>query len=323
MSDGTFLDETFTSYIYRMVALEHVPDLSVHELLFLYSIHLRNIGSDPDCNPECDFVRALEKSLPKDACAPYLFYNVQDWIIPRFYRKSYCYECFRDQISSFSHPAILRSWGIPSYTTCHIHNRMLLDGEIGSGKSLDSSIQLFKYHHDVRKARVCDALHPESDRISRDVHEYLLRMKDLTLTHDSSAARNLIYFCELFFGLMLLPNSGLCSRLFNNSKKLPVDTSLWKRLRLGPFIASITQRQLASLLLALVLDISQIGRSFDSASYALNGYFEFSTLKELGRAANVLAEVAAMEVGQLLKQYASRSNNKGAIEFVHGYLSKQ
>ncbi|WP_432669606.1 TniQ family protein [Pseudomonas umsongensis] len=308
-----FEDETFSSWLYRLAVYNKLPKLGVGALndLFLYSVSEGSFDADFDSG--CTFSAfCRELSLCSLELYDYFFRPMSRWVIPKFFRRSYCYECFCDQIPQSGHPAMLRKWAVTYHTVCLRHQTLLYDADYGVGKNLAVGSKLFSFHNEVLHGR-------ESFRISREEYDAAFSVQCLLIQSEmynvSSETLNpniFFAFCRFFIEIMLYPDFGFCSRLHLRARSVQSDLLFWKRLRLGPYLASIQQRHSAILLLGWVLGVIDSDKTMLNIDHA-------GTFFDLGRASNV---IESSGVNRLLFTFSRHLQQRGIKDFISGFCSK-
>jgi hypothetical protein len=308
-----FEDETFSSWIYRLAVYDNLPTLGVDALNDLFLLSVSQGDFDADFDSACDFsTRCRDLILCSPESYKVFFAPMSQWIIPRYYRRSYCYECFCEQIPQAGHPVVLRGWAVTYHTICAKHKVIFQDADYGVGKHLAVGSKLFGFHNEVLHGRELIMATPEEWNAATSV-QHLLLTSEMYMASKKNQYPDYVYsFCRLFLEIMLYPDFGFCSRLYLRAKSRQGDLVFWKRLRLGPYLASAQQRHAAISLLGWVLGLSDSGVKIVSAEHV-------DTFFDLGQVSNV---VGSSDVYSLLQVFGQHIRCRGVGEFIRGYSSK-
>lgn len=308
-----FDGETFTSWIYRLSVYNKLPRLSVDTVKDLFLDALSKGSFDPDFDSSCQFSITCRDicTLPRHLYEGFYLHTSQ-WIFPRYYRRSYCYRCFCEQIPIVGHPAVLKEWAIVYCTICSKHEVLLQDGAYGACKFLAVGSELFSFHNDVLHGRNLGRLSPEQYRVTSAV-QLMISSSELHAAESNEPLMDSFFsFVKLFIEIMLYPDFGPCSQLFARNKSLPSDVVVWKKLLLGPFLASTPQRNAAILLLGWAIGVDGSNCEILNSDY-------IHTLFQLGRVSNV---IGSTELERILRLLSADLQYAGIHEFVEGYCSK-
>jgi hypothetical protein len=207
---------------------------------------------------------------------------------------------------------MLWKWAVTYHTICLKHQTLLHDADYGVGKNLAVASKMFSFHNEVLHGR-------ESFRISREEYDAafsvqcLLIQSEMRNVSSETIKPNIFFgFCRLFIEIMLYPDFGFCSRLHIRARSAQSDLVLWKRLRLGPYLASIQQRHTAILLLGWIVGVNDSVQNMLNAAHA-------GTFFDLGRASNVMG---SSDVNRLLLTFSQHLQQSGIKEFIRGFCSK-
>ena len=308
-----FEDETFSSWIYRLAVFDQLPTLGVDALNDLFLLSVSKGSFDADVDSACDFATECRDLIlcPLEIYESF-FATMSQWIIPRYYRRSYCYECFCEQIPQAGHPVVLRGWAVIYNTICTKHKVIFQDADYGIGKHLAVGSKLFSFHNEVLNV-------PESLRVSSEewhvanLVQRLLRTSEMSVTCQETQNPDLLYqFCRLFLEIMLYPDFSFCSRLYSRAKSGQSNLVFWKRLRLGPYLATSQQRYAGISLLGWVLGLSDSGLKIVNTE-------DIRTFFELGQVSNV---IGSSDVYRMLYIFGRHIKYCGVSEFLRGYCSK-
>jgi hypothetical protein len=308
-----FEDETYTSWMYRLAVYDNLPMLGVDALNDLFLLSVSQGSFDADFDSGCNFsTKCRDITLCSLETYNNFFTPMSRWIIPRYYRRSYCYECFCEQIPQAGHPAVLRGWAVIYHTICSKHKVIFQDADYGVGKHLAVGSKLFSFHNKVLHGRESLRVSSEECDVANLVQRLLLK-SEMNVTSQEIERPDLLFgFCRLFLEIMLYPDFGFCSRLYLRAKSGQSDLVFWKRLRLGPYLASAQQRYAAISLLGWVLGLSDSGLKIVNAEH-------IKTFFDLGQVSNV---VGSSDVYSLLHIFGQHIEYRGVREFLGGYCSK-
>lgn len=308
-----FEDETYSSWMYRLAVFDKLPMLGVDALSDLFLLSVSQGSFDVDFDSDCNFSTKCRDLI---FCSLKTYNNfftpMSQWIIPRYYRRSYCYECFCEQIPQAGHPAVLRGWAVTYHTICSKHKVFFQDADYGIGKHLAVGSKLFSFHNEVLNGRESLRVSSEEWHVANLVQRLLLT-SEMNVTCQETKNPELLYqFCRIFLEIMLYPDFGFCSRLYSRAKSGQSNLVFWKKLRFGPYLASAQQRYAAISLLGWVLGLSDSGLKIVNAE-------DIKTFFELGQVSNV---IGSSDVYDLLYIFGRHIKYCGVSEFLRGYCSK-
>ncbi len=308
-----FDGETFSSWLYRLAVYNVLPGLGVDTLNDLFALSVSKGSFDPDFDPSCVF-SVMGRDLSK--CSNALFHDffspLPSWITPRFYRRSYCYECFCEQIPLSGHPAVMKCWAVTYNAICSKHKSVLQDGDFGIQRRLAVGSSLFCSHHDLW-ANSCPVAIPDEEFEAVNSTQHSLQVAEERLYFGDRSYLHFHYFCRLFLEVMLYPDFGFCSRLFQRKKSNYADLLFWKKLRMGPYLASSQQRHAAVLLLGWILGLGATPERL-LATLNVENFFD------LGKLSNVTGN---RELHSLISSICWHMQQPGVIDFVRGYCREQ
>ncbi|WP_444758046.1 hypothetical protein [Pseudomonas sp. A014] len=250
-----FHDESLSSWVFRLALWCNEFPLTPDSVNRLYSQSLLSSSFDPDYDLSGEFAAACHKALASfrpGQNIQHFFAPITPYNIPRYFRRSYCYECLCDQLEQAWSPAVLKRWGYTYYCTCEIHQVSLNDAECHVIKRANAAHDFFQFHTEHRLGKSSMRYSSEVQRVTLEVQGFLRRITSEPKVGLVDSV--LLDFCTLFLKILLFPKFGVCS-IPNAKRGISVEAPVWQHLHLGPFLATVTERQSAILLLGWVLEI--------------------------------------------------------------------
>ncbi|QVI83405.1 hypothetical protein [Pseudomonas viridiflava] len=314
-------NELFSSWLYRQGAVSIYSDLSIHQLLGMYQCCMQKGDFDPDFNFSSEFSRCALKQLGLVDSDVFFFAPKSTWLMPRYYRGAFCYECFCDHIRSFKLPTMLTEWCSVTQTVCPVHFVSLVDTPGKHNYKLNMAVRLFSDYHSQSSSLAFP--HPN---LTPQVIDALLSMQ---LFMSSAEARALDSGCDSEWRLIqtimrifLYPRHGIIASLFPK-KSVGAEVQLFRyNLHLGPLTSQVTRRQLAILLMGLVLDVLEDSQRSEAEQYLKffdQRYYFFNSTAGLGRSANVFIPEHGRSLFAQLVELSTKIRSPYLAEFVAGF----
>jgi len=250
-----FVGEILSGYVFRLALWCEEFPLAPSCVNDLYCQSFVSSSLDPDYDSTGKFskisIEALRAVWP-GANFSSLFAPVNSFVLPRFYRRSYCYSCLCDQIERSWSPTILRQWGLLYYGVCELHEVSLFDAPFNAKVRINLAHDFFCFHCENNTNVTAGIL---SKMGSESILKVQCFIESLHSSIEASTINaSLLEFCCLSLKIFLYPQYGICNN-YNARKEIPLRSPFWQRSHLGVFIATVPERQSAILLLGWVLGI--------------------------------------------------------------------
>ncbi|NIF28874.1 hypothetical protein F3J44_21145 [Pantoea sp. Tr-811] len=321
--------ETFASWLYRQSIFDPGTCFSLDQVseCFLRSSHV-HIG-DFDFDSSDPFVlECCQRLNVSSLMFSSMFAANGEWRIPRFYRRSFCYECFCSHIDGYAHPALLKDWSRTCYTVCTLHQFPMYDSAGEYGYKLDGAIELFKYYH-AQGARLKASLHgafqhpDEVLGLAAHAQTYLHCAEHEALGSGSRDARARWAFCKLLLEIFLYARYGLIYQ-FQGLPHYSGDSRPFRyRFHMGAITANVLQRRAAMIMLGYVMSVyrsDQIAALEQYLALSPISRLRLKDVRDVGRFSNVFSPSQSSVVAGQLKRYVGDLGIPSAVEFVAGFI---
>lgn len=314
-------NELFTSWLYRQGALPTIADWPINNLLEIYQSSMQYSDFDPDFYLPSGFSSRALARLGMTGSDFSVFAPKSSWLIPRFYRGAFCYECFCDHIRSFKLPTMLTEWCSVVQTVCPIHAAPLFDTPGKQGYKLNMAVKLFSSYH----AQPSAVAFPHST-LTPKLAGALLTLQAFMSSIEINASRGgddaewrLI---QTLMRIFLYPRFGIIASLFPK-QSIGTDAQLFRyNFHLGPLIGSVVRRQLAVLLTGLILDVLEERERLEAEHYLQSfdrRYYFFDSAAGLGLSANVFTPEHGRQLFVQLTQLSTKIYSPYLAEFIEAF----
>lgn len=314
-------NELFSSWLYRQGAVPMCSDLSIHQLMEMYQCCMRNGDFDPDFNFCSEFSRCVLDHLGLANSDISSFAPKSTWLIPRYYRGAFCYECFCDHIRSFKLPTMLTEWCSVTQTVCPVHFGSLVDTPGKHSYKLNMAVRLFSDYHSQSNSLTLphSTLTPQVTDVLLSIQSFMSSAEARALEGGVDSEWRLI---QTIMRIFLYPRHGIIASLFP-TKFVGAEVKLFRyNLHLGPLQSPVTRRQLAILLTGLVLDVLEDSQRSEAEKYLKffdrRDYF-FNSTAGLGRSANVFTPEHGRLLFIQLIELSPKIRSPYLSEFVDGF----
>lgn len=314
-------NELFTSWLYRQGAIPTDAGRPIGDLLAMYQVSMQHADFDPDfCLPNKFSSVALER-LGKTNSDLSMFAPKSAWLIPRYYRGAFCYECFCDHIRSFRLPTMLTEWCSVIQTVCPAHAVPLLDTPAKQSYKLNIAVKIFAYYH----AQSSPIEFPRAT-LTPKVFDALLSMQAYMSSVEISASGDgedsewrLI---QTIIRILLYPRYGIIHSLFPRQSTSSDARFFRYNFHLGPLISPVMRRQLAILLTGLILNVLEEGERLEAEQYLQSFdrlHYFFDSPAGLGRSANVFTPEHGRQLFVQLMRLSSKFHSPYLAEFIAAF----
>ncbi|EED43175.1 hypothetical protein EBI_27580 [Enterocytozoon bieneusi H348] len=320
--DDAFFDESFSSWAFRLALWCEEFCVSPDVVNNLYYQSISSSLLDPDYNSNSLFVKALGlhlQTLWPDKSFQHLLLLESRLVMPRYYRRSFCYDCLCDQIKTSWSPAILKRWGVVYYCVCDVHQATLTDADYHDVKKANAAHDFFCFHAERRNGSLKETYSLAANQAALRVQSFLMELD----WHEQGNAtdRTLFDFCCLFLEVMLFPRHGVCN-VSRSRKELSAQSSVWQQSYLGPYLATVLERQSAVLLLGWVLGICDGALDFLPDCIGSKVSKDFKNFWGVGVLSSYLPERLSMYYALRLHFLAQNISASGVTEYVSGFRSR-
>lgn len=321
-------DEAFSSWVYRQSIFDKHTCYPLHEVVECFTRSSQAGFGDIDFDSKDSFV--LESCERLDLSCAELWYLIAErgeWRIPKFYRRSFCYECFCQQIDQYAYPSILKRWSLVYYTVCEIHGSPMLDSSNDYGYRLDGAIKLFKYYHSQKKRIEASLLHSFQDRerileLASRVQVYLSKVEVSARDPNDRYATALWMFCKLTLRIFLHARYGIIYQFSGRPHYSDIHKPFRYRLHMGAATASVIQRRAAMILLSQIVSVCPSSELEGVETYLSNSpisRLRLNSVWDLGRHSNVFASTQSEVLVMQLSRCAEILNIPSITNFVDGF----
>lgn len=285
---------------------------------------------DPDFSRSSSFTNAACDAISMSGELRATFIQPpSSWLIPRFYRRTFCYQCLAENFRAQAFPTSLKKWCVVSAVVCELHNLPLIDATEVFGPKLSMAMKFFQMHH-LHKDRYLSASRFQDGRRS---------IKSLQLVQDmlncfeinaipgklSDDAHQISEwaFSKFLICLMLYPRYGFINRYMRNDAaylQFPVFQQTFTR---GPLIASIAHRRAALLILGWLYEVLPPDESsvIETLLDAVGGVMGFSDAYGLGSSCNGFTPDHAAVIARRLVQWHPPVVSSRTQQFIEGFAA--
>lgn len=318
-------NELFSSWLHRQGAIPRIGKLSLREVTDVYHRCMQQGDFDPDFDRESEFARTCLELMGMSQPDFKGFDTTSSWLIPRYYRGAFCYECFCEHIRQFRLPTMLTDWCSVFRTVCPRHLVPILDTPGKYNYKLNMALKLFGHYHSNS-----NIVSKESSRMEDGALSALLKVQSLMSEFEMQCQKGeddrQWRLIQLIIRVLLYPRHGVVTSLF---PKQPVstDSQLFRyNLNLGPLISQVIRRRVALLLTGLLLNyVDQADRA--AAERYLESYDHrhhyFDNMYGLGRSANIFTPERGRQLLSQLLELAQDTESPYLRDFIDGFSSER
>jgi hypothetical protein len=320
-------EETFFSWLYRQSIFYESGNYPLFLLTTEYWAcrHQGAFDRDFDFSSEffyisCDYLSII----PKDCQA--IFSAKSTWVIPEYYRRAFCGDCFCEQIKKYKYPASLTTWAGVGSPYCFEHNKLLLNFPLGNKISLNPALVGFEFYSRRRLHFEGKGVHAFLSQArlvglaARVVHH--LDFMESSVSLDKIRGSRRWQACRRIIQIILYPSYGVINTIWSKKRVVPRVNNLYQALEFGALCADSEDRAIALLLLGMVLDLF----SSDELSLIINqlSSFEFFDVRfydalSFGRCCNVFVGLHFKAMIDSVARFSADFDSPAVSQFVIGF----
>ncbi|MFL9812879.1 hypothetical protein D7241_06440 [Stutzerimonas sp. VN223-3] len=322
--------ELLSCWLYRQSMVSKNTPLGREELSQLWLASGPALDFDPDFSRSSHFTNAACDAVGMSSDLRAFFIQPpSSWLIPRFYRRTFCYQCLAENFRTLAFPTSLKKWCAVGVVVCEFHNLPLVDATEVFAPKLSMAMKFFQMHY-LHKDRYISASRFQAGMRSIKslilVQDMLNRFEVNALPGNlsSDAHQNSEWaFSKFLICLMLYPRFGLINRHMRNDAaylQLPVFQQTFTH---GPLIASIAHRRAALLILGWLYEVLPTDESsvIDALLNAVGGGIGFSEAYSLGSSCNGFTAEHAAVIARRLLQWQPPVVSSRTLQFVEGFVA--
>lgn len=321
--------ELMSCWLYRQSLISENTSLDRESLAALWRVSTQAGDVDPDYSRLSYFSNTACETLNVDVeLKSILLDPPSGWLIPRFYRRSYCYECLVESTRKFSVPTTLKEWCAVGYVVCETHNSPLIDAVDIFGPKPSMAMKFLQMHVSNRHRYIAAS---RAELASKSIRS-LVKLQGIVRNLEKSSQdceRNLDAsnkcewrFAKFILSLMLFPRFGVVSRWARNDAdvRFPV---FHQDFISGPLTASVGNRMAALLIFSWLSDLIDPNESSD-VDRVVNEIGEvcgFADAYGLGYSANGFTLERGSFIARRLAQWQPAITSTKILEFIAGFLA--
>lgn len=324
-----FDGEAFSCWVYRQSLCSQHTLLDRSSLAELWHACVQSEDFDPDFTQDSKFSRAACEMLdiPREEQAK-IFQPNSRWVIPRYFRRSFCYSCMKEHIANFSLPSYRKEWCSVGVVVCQIHKCSLLDasGIVASSPSMAMRI-LKAYSEDPSQCVAASRSHDANEQFTA-LYKTQLFFQALEASQQQ-ADQNGMWSCSephtglprLLLSIFLYPRFGLVNRFIAPRSSYRITTLFQQTLNAGPLVAGIAQRWAGMLMLGWLFELFTPRESTDVESFieragAIAGFHD---ARSLGAACNVFNSLHSDVIARRLREWMPNPSPALLQQFIEGF----
>ncbi|MBJ2290539.1 hypothetical protein JFT44_11400 [Pseudomonas sp. MF5691] len=285
---------------------------------------------DPDFSLNSSFANAACEAvgMSRELRAT-LIQPPSSWLIPRFYRRTFCYQCLAEQFRVYELPTSLKHWCAVSTVICVHHSLPLIDAAEVFGPKLNMAMKFFQMQVLYKERYLSASRFQDGMRSIKSlqlVQDMLNNFEMETIQGGLSRDTHQVSeweFSKFLICLMLYPRFGLINRYMRNDAvylQLPV---FQQTFTLGPLIASIAHRRVALLILGWLYEVLPADDSsvIEALLDAIGSAIGFSDAYGLGSSCNGFSPDHSAVIARRLVQWHPLIASSRAQQFVEGFTA--
>ncbi|WP_141232955.1 hypothetical protein [Pseudomonas sp. Irchel 3A7] len=324
--------EIFSSWVYRQSLFSKSSTLDREDIAQLWTSCALSEDLDPDFTASSAFARlacdALNIRMDQRAI---LFQAPSAWIIPRYYRRSFCYGCLCESIANFQFPVFRKEWCSVATVVCDQHNTPLLDAVDLTAPKLNIAMKVFQLYHEQGLRCISASRYNEASQL----FDSLLRMQSLLREFEFRGVRDGRLVNEsggvelpewrsskFLISLFLYPKFGLVNRLIPYRALHNHNYAFQQSFNLGPLIAGVAHRRAAIIILGWLHEVfsSDEDHGIEQFIRSAGNTVGFTDAKELGAASNGFSPEHSALISRRLMQWKIECINGRMQQFVSGFM---
>lgn len=321
--------ELLSCWLYRQSRVSIYTPLEREELSKMWLGSAPAADFDPDFSPNSSFANAACEAVRMSGeLRAKLVQPPSSWLIPRFYRRTFCYQCLTEQIRVCEIPTSLNYWCAVGTVICTRHNLPLIDATEVFGPKLNMAMKFFQMQvvHKERylsASRFQDGMRSiKSLQLVQDMlknFELKAIQGELNNTHESGEWE----FSKFLICLMLYPRFGLINRYMRNDAAYLQLPLFQQTFTLGPLIASIAHRRIALLILGWLYEVLPPDESsvIQALLDAIGSAIGFADAYSLGSSCNGFSPDHAAVIARRLVQRHPLIASTRTQHFIEGFIA--
>lgn len=316
-----FPDETYSSFIFRLALWRPGFPMLPETVNEVYRMSLRAHALDPDYYAKSLFgevsCKALEEAYPARKFN-FMLAGLNDFVMPLYFRRSYCFNCLCEQIKEAWSPAVLKCWGLLYYCVCVVHKISLNDAPQRAKYKADNAQYYFSFHTECRTPAPINRFSDDALMASLKVQRFVA---SIGVGLEGVAEEPLSKFCRVLLEIFLFPDYGICNAP-KARKGISSYSPDWERSCFGPLLATILERQSAILLLGWTLGLPEVKVDFLPHQIGARIALAYLDQRALGVAASLLPDnvyrMQALKLSLLKENICSLA----ASDFIEGFVAR-
>ncbi|WP_409283131.1 hypothetical protein [Pseudomonas putida] len=321
MTDGEpFSDEAYSSFIFRLALWHPRFSKSPEFVEEAYRTSLQRHPLDPDYYAASFFgdvaAKALEEIFP-NRNFDFMLAKLSSFVMPLYYRRSYCFDCMVEQIKGAWSPAVLKRWGLVYYCVCDAHNIPLSDAPQRGNNKANNAQYFFCFHANRRSPVPINCFSDDALMAGLEVQRFMASID----VEPGLAPTPLLEFCRIVLEIFLYPDYGICNAP-QARKGVSVHSPEWERSCFGPLWATILERQSAMLLLGWILGLPGVKLDFLPNQMGARIALAYLDQRGLGIAASFLPDSIYKMQSLRLCLLKDNMSLLAVNDFVEGFVSR-
>lgn len=322
--------ELLLSWLYRQSMVSRYTPLGREELSQLWSAFAPGSDFDPDFSLNSSFANAACDAVGMSCELRAAFVQPpSSWLIPRFYRRTFCYKCLAENFRTQAFPTALKEWCAVVAVVCERHRLPLIDAAEAFSPKLNMAMKFFELHHLHEDRFLSASRFEEGARTIKSLMSVQDMLKSFEVKdfadklQNSGHPANEWMFSKFLICLMLYPKFGLINRHIRNGAaylQLPLFQQTFTH---GPLIASVAHRRAALLMLGWLFEVLPEEKSsvIEDLLSAVGGMLGLSDAFGVGYSCNGFTpEHAAVIARRLMKWHACTASRR-IQRFIEGFVA--
>lgn len=322
--------ELLSCWLYRQSRVSRYTPLGREELSQMWLASAPAADFDPDFSLNSRFANAACEAVHM---SPELRANLiqppSNWLIPRFYRRTFCYQCLTEQVRVCELPTSLNYWCAVGTVICARHNMPLIDAAEVFGPKLSMAMRFFQMRV-VHKERYLSASRfQDGVRSIKSLQSVQDMLKNFEMRAIQGELGNNAHeswewdFSKFLICLMLYPRFGLINRYMRNDAAYLQLPMFQQTFTLGPLIASIAHRRVALLILGWLYEVLPADESnvIEALLDAIGRAIGFADANGLGSSCNGFSPEHAAVIARRLVQWHPLIASSRAQQFIEGFTA--
>lgn len=322
--------ELLSSWLYRQSMVSKYTPLGREELNQLWLAYAPGSDFDPDfslnssfANAACDAV-SMSRELRAEFVQP-----PSSWLIPRFYRRTFCYQCLAENIRTQAFPTALKKWYAVASVVCEFHGLPLIDAAETFGPKLNMAMKFFEMHNLHRDRFISASRLEEGVRAIKSLMFVQSMLKSFEVTDVAGQLNNGGHpkskwtFSKFLICLLLYPKFGLINRHIRNGAAYIQLPLFQQTFTYGPLIASVAHRRAALLMLGWLFEVlpKETSGLLEDLLSSVGSVLGFSDAYGVGYACNGFTPEQAAVIARRLMQWHAHTASRRIHMFIEGFVA--